>query len=133
MYRLILGLVLLALPARAQFTTAEQVRPILEATKGNWVAIRFFNGKDLLYFTHLESWRCGLAGVKFGLNGQPPTNSYALAPCDEASANPNALPEGHLPYLEGPAKSLTSVTVEITYDDGSVSTETYERAAIQIP
>ena len=127
-----LGLALPTAPANAQFVTAEQVRPILEATKGNWIAVRLYDGKDLLYFSHLEAWRCGLAGVRYGLNGAPPAIDYALAPCDETAANPNAIPNDHLPYVEGLPYSIASVTVELTYDDGTVVTETFERAAVQI-
>ena len=127
----ILSLLLSSLPAAAQFTTAEAVRPILDATKANWVAVRRFNGQDLLYFTHLESWRCGLEAVLFGVNGAPPVALYDLAPCDPS--NPNAIPEGHLPYLAYEENSIQSVTVQVVYDDGVVSEVSYPRAAVEIP
>ena len=127
----LLSLLLSSLPAAAQFTTAEAVRPILEATKANWIAVRRFNGQDLLYFTHLESWRCGLQSVLFGVNGAPPVALYDLAPCDPS--NPNAIPDGHLPYLAYEENSITSVTIQLVYKDGLVVEETFARAAVEIP
>ncbi len=135
--RPILALIPLALaaPALAQsFTTAAEVRPILDLTRAQWIGVREYEGQDLLYFTHLESWRCGLESVAFGLNGDAATQAYDLPPCDEAAANPNALDlENHLPFIALPAKSVGSVKIMLTYDDGTTDEAEYERGAILIP
>lgn len=127
---LITGL-MLASPLCAQAVMPpEQIRMILDATKGNWIAIRLYGGQDLLYFTHLETWRCGLEQVRFGINGAAPDTVHALAVCDPS--NPNAIPSDHGIYMGFPPDSLTSVTVEVTYKDGVVATEVFERAAVRI-
>jgi len=119
--------------AAAGFTTAAEVKPILNATKANWVAVREFNGQDLLYFTHLESWRCGLDQIRYFVNeGKPQV--WDTEPCYEDTAAPNAMKlEGRLPYTELPLGSVETVTIEVTYDDGSIETATFERGAIMTP
>ena len=123
-------------PAAAQsLTTAAEIRPILTATKSQWVAVREYDGRDLVYFTNLLAWRCGLEAVSFGLNGAPPQTALMMEPCHDGEASPNALKmdQGILPYTEADLGSVQSVTVQITYDDGTTDTADYARAAVLIP
>jgi len=130
---LALALGLGALPVRA-FTTAAEVRPILNATKGNWIAVREFEGHDLVYFTGLESWRCGLSGVKYGINSDRAEQVWQLEKCYEGEAAPNAMKEeGHLLYITLPLGSVNIVIIKLLYDDGTADTVTFERAKIMTP
>jgi len=124
-----LGLVLaLATPAFGQqFTTAEEVKPILDATKANWIAVREFDGQDLLYFTHLMAWRCGLDQIYYALNGGD-EQRWNGEPCYEGEAQPNAIKASDvLPFVALPLGSVQSVTVRLEYDDGSIDSATYQR------
>ncbi len=131
-FTVVLGLAMAGPVAAENFTTAAEVKPILEMTKANWVAVREFNGQDLLYFTHLESWRCGLDQIRYFVNeGKPRVRE--MEPCHEDSNTPNALLlEDHLPFDVHPLGSIDSVTVEVTFDDGEVALETFERAAVKM-
>jgi hypothetical protein len=87
-----------AVPAAGQqFTTAAEVRPILEATRGAWLALRPWDGQELLYFTHLESWRCGIAEVRFSVNSTAAGRVWQMDPCFEGTAQPNAIAADRLP------------------------------------
>lgn len=118
-----------------RFTTAGEVRMILSATKTQWIAVRPYDGQDLLYFTQLASWRCGLWDVSYGLNGAEPVTPFPLEPCHDDTATPNAMTqiESYLPYLALPADSVQSVKVRITYDDGTTDEAIYGRAMVLIP
>lgn len=124
---------LFTLPAQSQ-TTAADVKPILTMIKGMWVSVREYNGNDLLYFTMLESYRCGLDGVKYGINTDVADQVWEQETCYVDEASPNAMKmEDGLPFISLDLGSVESVIVEITYDDGTTDTETYERAAIMTP
>lgn len=114
-----------------KFTTATEVKPILTMTKANWVAVREYDGKDLVYFTHLMSWRCGLAAMRYSLNDGP-LQMYDLPPCDEASATPNAIPTDWYPISGLPPQSVQKVYVEIFYDDLSTDSASFDRAGVEI-
>ena len=120
--------VLTALPAVAQMSTAAEGKPILQMTKGNWIALREFNGQDLLYFTHLEVFRCGLTQIRYVINEDKPS-VWKTEPC-EGDETFSEIGADRLPYAVFDLKSVGSVRIELTYDDGTVETETYPRAAI---
>lgn len=117
----------LGTPASAQqFTTAAQVRPMLDATKARWIEVREYDGKDLLYFTNLLAWRCGLDAIFYSVNGGAETRWKEG--CYENETDPNALKE--LPYVGFPLGSVESVTVRLQYDDGSTDSASYPRGKI---
>ncbi|MCA0043054.1 hypothetical protein [Celeribacter litoreus] len=125
-----------ALPLAAQaenFTTAAEVKPILQATKPQWAAVRNYDGKDLLYFTNLLSWRCGLTEISYSVNGSDPA-IFEMEPCYTETAQPNALKAETLDAIlvSFPPDTVETVDVTVTFDDGSVEEAHYMRAAIQI-
>lgn len=128
------ALAAMALPAVAQnFTTAAEVKMILDATKPQWIAVREWEGQDLIYFTNLLSWRCGLTSVSFSVNGEP-AEALVMEPCYEDTATPNALQATDiLPYVTRPLGSVQTVTVSVTYDDDTPDEASYERKAVLMP
>ena len=124
----------LPVPLQAQqFTTAAEVKPILDATKDSWVAVREYDGKDLLYFTHLLAWRCGLEAIYYSVNDGPETQ-WLGEPCHKGEAQPNAIKsENLLPFVSYDLNSIRRVKVRLVYDDGSEDTAAFKRAAIMTP
>lgn len=113
--------------ATGRFTTATEVRPILTATRGNWVSVREYDGQDLVYVTHLWAWRCGLVQLKLGINGAAP-QLWPLPACHTDTAQPNGiLDTDGLPYRSFNLQSVDTVTVEITYDDLTTDMVTVNR------
>lgn len=116
-----------------KFTTAAEVKPILSATKASWVAVREYNGEDLLYVTHLLSWRCGMHQVRVAVNGGP-MQAWPLPPCLDGTAQPNAIrSEDGLPYRAYALGELEFITVEILYDDLSTDKASFTRSDVLMP
>lgn len=115
-------------PAAAQFDTAEQVKPILKMIKPQWISLREFDGRDLLYFTMLEVYRCGIEQIRFVINDGKP-QVWQTAPCegDEAFSE---IGEDQLPYVTFPLRSVDKVRIEITYDDGTSEWGEYARGDV---
>ena len=130
MIRCVLVAVFLAGSAQAQnFTTQAEVQPILEMTHANWIGLGTATGNDLLYFSHVLSWRCGLSEIRYSVNGAE-LIPLQMEPCHRDTNSPNAIRE--LPYVSYPLERVQSVSVEIVYPDGQVDRQEYARAAIRI-
>jgi hypothetical protein len=92
-------------------------RKILDMTATSWLSFREFNGL-LVYYTHLMSYRCGIREVRVGIDTAVPDKVLKMPACD--MRDPSAIPADAQPYLKL-APSTQSVSVELTYRDGSVS------------
>ncbi|MEH2569479.1 caspase family protein [Bradyrhizobium sp. AZCC 2289] len=92
-------------------------RKILDMTATSWLSFREFNGL-LVYYTHLMSYRCAIREVRVGIDSAVPDRVVKMPPCD--SRDPLVIPHDAQPYLKL-APQTQSVSVELTYRDGSVS------------
>lgn len=116
-----------------KFTTATEVKPILTATKTSWAALREYDGKDLLYFTHLVAWRCGLHEIQYSVNGAA-LQVFEVEACYTDTAQPNAMKlETHLPYVSYDLGSVSHVSVTLIYDDTSTDSIEFTRKDILMP
>ncbi len=92
-------------------------RKILDMTATSWLSFREFNGL-LVYYTHLMSYRCAIREVRVGVDSSVPDKVLKMPPCDPR--DPSIIPHDAQPYLKL-APTTKSVSVELTYRDGSVS------------
>jgi hypothetical protein len=106
-------------PIRFDPTAAieKDFRRNLEMTSGSWVEFREFNGL-LVYFTHLISYRCGIREARIGIDTTIPDRKLAMPPCD--MQNPMEIPDKAQLYMKLPP-TTRSISVELTYPDGSIS------------
>jgi len=92
-------------------------RKILDMTATSWLSFREFNGL-LVYYTHLMSYRCAIREVRVGIDSSVPDKVLKMPPCDPR--DPSVIPRDAQPYLKL-TPATKSVSVELTYRDGSVS------------
>jgi hypothetical protein len=92
-------------------------RKILDMTATSWLSFREFNGL-LVYYTQLMSYRCAIREARVGIDTAVPDKVLKMPPCD--LRDPSVIPSDAAPYLKLPP-ATKSVSVELTYRDGSVS------------
>jgi hypothetical protein len=92
-------------------------RKILDLTATSWLSFREFNGL-LVYYSQLMSFRCAIREARIGIDSVVPDKVLKMPPCDPR--DPSAIPHDATPYLKL-APTTKSVSVELTYRDGSVS------------
>jgi Caspase domain len=92
-------------------------RKILDITATSWLSFREFNGL-LVYYTQLMSYRGAIREARVGIDTTVPDKVLKMPPCD--LRDPSVIPSDAVPYLKLPP-ATKSVSVELTYRDGSVS------------
>lgn len=91
---------------------------VLDLTKGSWVYFREYNGRQLIYFTHLEVYRCGIEKVRYSLDSDALDSEWKLQPCDPKKPNQITTDQ---PYVSLPPGTAQSATIQLTFKDGSKS------------
>ena len=105
-------------PYTLQFSTADQQlaqgKMMLNAVSGSWLAFRDFNGKALLYFTTLMSYRPVIKEVRYSLNSDALDKTFQFKPSDTMFEVGDEL------YLTVPGDTEFA-SVQVTYKDGTTS------------
>ncbi|WP_157961912.1 caspase family protein [Acuticoccus kandeliae] len=110
------------IPFDAMSALVSGQKQILEMLTNAWIATRPWNGKTLVYFTHLISYRCAIDHVAYSYDGDGLDKDYALAPCDPDDPHVVKTATGKDTdiYATVP-KGAKSISVQLTYKDGSQS------------
>ena len=97
----------------------DQVKSILDATKDSWIAYRDFNGRQLIYFTQIVAWHCGIKDIRYSLNGTDLDQRFPVPACNELL--PNNITSDDKIYLDMAPDSVSRLAVQLLFDDDSVS------------
>ncbi len=105
-------------PYTLKFSTGDeqlaQGKMMLNMTAGSWFSFRDYNGKVLLYFTQLMSYRPIIKEVRYSLNSDALNQTFKFKPS-------NTMYEvGDEVYLTVPSDSEFA-NVQVTYKDGTTS------------
>lgn len=98
-----------------------ETKGLLESTWTSWIVIQPNPGnpsQELIYFSGLMSFRCGLQKAMYSFNGAALDQELKMPPCNPK--DPYAMPGDFQPYMESPA-GLQKMTVQLTYTDGTQS------------
>jgi hypothetical protein len=87
-----------------------QTKMILNMTAGSWLSFRDYDGKVLLYFTHLTSHKDAIKEVRYSLNSDAVDKIY----------KPMSLQGQELPFIYVP-ESTQFACVQVTFTDGTES------------
>ncbi len=93
-------------------------RQQLASTRHAWVSFRDYEGKTLLYFTHLLAHRGSLGAIRYGIDTAEPDREFAFPPYEKPGLAP--IPSDPLPYLEVPPDT-GFVSIRLEFKDGSQS------------
>jgi hypothetical protein len=104
-------------PASTQGLMGQEPK-ILDMTRGSWAYFRDYNGRQLVYFTHLEAYRCGIAAVRYSINTDALDRDWMLQPCDRKKPHHITTDK---PYIALPLGAAKSITVQLTFKDGGKS------------
>jgi hypothetical protein len=100
-----------------------QMKKILNMTQNSWVSFRDFNGKQLIYFTHLEAYTCGIKEVHYSLNSDELDKIWELQPCAGKGISDI---KKEMIYLTLPLGTAKSIAVQLEFTDGMKSDILYK-------
>jgi hypothetical protein len=97
----------------------DQVKQILAQTLESWLAFRVYDGRNLIYFTHLATYHCALLEIRYSFNGTALDRRFPVPKCNPLL--PFNVGADDTVYLEAREEDAKTVAVQLVYDDNSVS------------
>lgn len=98
-------------------------KAMLDANKTTgWVQFRNFSGKQLIYFTALQTMHCRLSEIRYSVNSEMLDKRFPLGKCNPQI--PFNLPaEDGTDYIliTMPADSVETIAIQAVWDDGAGS------------
>lgn len=99
-------------------------RAMLDANRQpGWVQFRNFAGKELIYFTALQTMRCRLKEIRYSINSDTLERRFPLGTCDPQQ--PFNMPadddSGKYTYLSLKPGSARTLTIQVVWEDGAGS------------
>ena len=97
---------------------------MLDANKAKgWVAFRNYNGKQLLYFSMLQTLHCRLAEIRYSINSEALDQTVDLVKCNKAipfNIGEKDILQGRI-YKSMPLDTAKWVAVQVVWEDGEKS------------
>lgn len=87
-----------------------QTKMVLNMTAGTWLSFRDYEGKVLLYFTHLTSYKDAIKEIRYSLNSDKVDQVY----------KPMSIQGQELPFIYVP-ESTQFACVQVSFTDGTTS------------
>lgn len=130
----ILAIAMLAPAALAQESDEDEYQPelpdmqiykaMLDANKQpGWVQFRDFAGKQIVYFTALQTMHCRLQEIRYSVNSDALDQRFPLGECDvqQPFNLPADDPDGKYMYRDFAPGEVKTLTIQVVWQDGSGS------------
>jgi class 3 adenylate cyclase len=108
-----------AIPFNWRTALVSSQKQILDQHSSSWVQFgRNAPSDNLIYFTHLVTYRCAIAKAEIGFDNDQPNRELPLPACDRR--DPTSVPVNAQIHLRAPP-AAKSASVRLTYADGAQS------------
>lgn len=107
-----------------ELPSMEIYKAMLDANKKpGWVQFRNYAGKQIIYFTALQTMRCRLSEVRYSINSDALDRNFPLGDCDPQQPYniPADDPGGRFIYLTLKPGEARTISVQAVWADGSGS------------
>jgi hypothetical protein len=124
----------IALPVPAQESEEDEYAPelpdmqiykaMLDANKQpGWVQFRDFAGKQIIYFTALQTMHCRLSEIRYSINSDALDQRFPLGECDvqQPFNMPADDPDGKYMYRDFAPGEVKTISIQAVWADGSGS------------
>jgi hypothetical protein len=120
----ILATLLSSAMAQSAISGNEKMILTMPQMQPNWVSFRNYNGRQLIYFTILEAYKCGIRKVAYSINSEALDQEWLLQPCNPKKQQDVTT---NKPYLSLPLGTAKFIAVQLTFNDKSRSPVVHKR------